>query len=212
MRIYHEPELSLPRQLGLGKDTHIDEIPTPLTIHVALRTGRELRALHTHNSLISEEFNASSLRIQRPPHPLLQPLDEPVAEGISKHGVRDDRGVLEERRRPDSLGAIDNLRGDNERSRRDFLAKRANGREGDYGADAERLESGDVGAAWDIGGVDEMPNPMSGEEGDAGARGKTGDGDRRTRKSPGLFDASGQSLVKYRQLQALTVSGFTDLL
>jgi hypothetical protein len=38
-----------------------------------------------------------------------------------------------------------------------------------------------------------VPNSMSGEEGDTGARGKTGDGDRRTRESPGLFDTSGQS-------------------
>jgi len=137
MATNHAPELSLSRQLGLGKDTHINEIPTPLTIHIALRPSRELRALHTHNSLISEEPDASSLQIQRPPHPLLQPLDELVAERIPKHGVRDDRGVLEERRRPDALGAIDDLRRDDERSWRDFLAKRADGGEGDYGADAE---------------------------------------------------------------------------
>jgi hypothetical protein len=41
--------------------------------------------------------------------------------------VRDDGGVLEERRRPDSLGAIDDLRRDNERPRRDLLAKGADG-------------------------------------------------------------------------------------
>lgn len=92
--------------------------------------------------------------------------------------MRDDGGVLEERRRSDSLGAIDDLRRDNKRARRDFLAKRADGGESDYGADAERFESGDVGATWDVGGVDKVSDPMSGEEGDAGARRKTGDGDR----------------------------------
>jgi len=105
--------------------------------------------------------------------------------------MRDDAGVLEERRRPDSLGAVDYLRRDNERSWRDFLTKRADGGEGDYGADAERFESGDVSAAWDIRRVDEVPNPMSGEEGNTGARGKASDGDWRARESPGLFDASG---------------------
>jgi len=63
LHISHKPELSLSRQLGFRENAHVDEVSTPLAIHDALRAGRELRALHAHNSLVSEELEAFALRI-----------------------------------------------------------------------------------------------------------------------------------------------------
>lgn len=166
------PQLGFPSQLGLGKHTHINQIRSPLSVHQALRPRRELRALHTHDTLILKQPHLSPryLRhlLERLLYSPLQPPDELQTERISKCRMRDDGSSLEEARGTDALGPIDDLRGEDERSRSDFLSEGTDGRECDDGAYAERFEGGDVGTGGDEGWGDAVPFAMTSEKGDLG--------------------------------------------
>jgi hypothetical protein len=57
-----------------------------------------------------------------------------------------DDAIFEECKRPDSLGAINDLVRDDKISRLDFFLKATNGREGDNSSHTERTESCNIGA------------------------------------------------------------------
>lgn len=93
------------------------------------------------------------------PHNLCDTLVERVAE----RNVRDHTS-LEESPWAHTLGAIDDLVGNDEIARLDFLLQATNGGEGDDGADPNRAQSSDVGASWDLMRSNLVVNTVPAEE------------------------------------------------
>lgn len=140
-----------------------------MTIHETLGPRRELRTFHAYDALVRDELDAAAFLPKRAADGALEPLNEPTAERIAERGVRDDGHAFEEARRTYALGAIDDLRRQRERARRDVLAQRADGAECEEDAHAQGFKRGDVGARGDSGRAEGVSLSMSGEEGDVGA-------------------------------------------
>lgn len=213
------PELRLPRQLRLGEDAHVDDVPAPLPVHPALRARRELRALHAHDALVRVQRGRAPPRALRGggfvrehrAHARLEPADEARREGVAERGVRDDARALEEARGAHALGAVDDLRREHKVARGDGLAQRADRGEREHRAHAEGLERGDVRAGGHGGGREGVSDAVPREEGDLCPRGQRADGDGRAGESPGLEAV--QFMVRKRVAgQVLAVSGLTSLL
>jgi len=78
----------------------------------------------------------------------------------------DNAGSFKETRRSNALRPVDDLSGENERAGGDFFTERTDGGKCDDGADAERFESGDVGAGGNGGRRDGVAFSVSCDEGD----------------------------------------------
>lgn len=59
----HIPNFRLPSQLRLGQYTHINEITSPLPIHQALRSRRELRTFHADDGFARVKFDVATFRL-----------------------------------------------------------------------------------------------------------------------------------------------------
>lgn len=132
-------------------------------------------------------LRTSFLRSQNLPHAPLEPLDQSDAKRVPERSVRNDTGALEERSGAHALRAIYDLSGEDEVPRADLLAEGTDGGEGEDGADAERLEGGDVRAGGDRGGVDRVSDAVAREEGYLCAVGQGADRDRGAWETPGLY-------------------------
>ena len=188
------PELGLTRELRLGEDAHVDDVPAPHAVHPALRAGRELRALHAHDALAAVHARRVPARgalllrgaLEHGVDAALEPAHEAQRERLPERGVRDDAGALEEARGAHALGAVDDLRRKDEVAGRELLLERADGGEREYGPDAERFERCDVGLRRHGGRRDSVSHAVASEEGDFGARREGTDRYRRAREAPGL--------------------------
>lgn len=85
-----------------------------------------------------------------------------VAEGNVSHDT-----FLEECKRSDTLGAVDDLVGNHEITGLDLLLQAANGGEGDDGADTDGTQGSNVGAGRDFVGRNLMVQAMATEEGNS---------------------------------------------
>lgn len=177
------PELSFACQLGLGEDTHVDDIGTPKTIHFTFGPGRELRTLHAYDTLVAMKNGAvfPTLLSQHLCHTLLKPLHKVPAEGISKRSVRNDGSAFKERRGAHALGAIDYLCGNNNVARANFLTQRADGRESKNDFNSKMFQCRNVRTGGYSGRRDGMPNTVTGNESDQCPIRKRTDGDGRAR-------------------------------
>jgi hypothetical protein len=110
------PQFSFTSQLGLGQYTHIDEIPSPRSIHDTLRSSRKLRSFHTNDTLIRQQRHAPAFRFERHPDSTFQPPHELHTERISKCSMRDDGRALEETGGSYPFGAVYDLSGEDERT------------------------------------------------------------------------------------------------
>lgn len=99
----------------------------------------------------------------------------------------------------DPLGPVNDLVGDDEMPRGDFLPQRADGGKGNDGLAADMLERGNVGPRGDLGGRNVVRGAVARDEGDEGARGEGGDGDGGRGTAPGLVGVSGILLGLGRQ-------------
>jgi hypothetical protein len=171
------PDLGLTRELGFRQHAHVDQVSTPLAIHVTLGPRGELRAFHAHDALSRDEFHSAALFRESLGDMALEPPHEPTAERIAKGGVRNDGRVFKKARGADTFRAIDDLRRQRERARRNILAQGADGAESEEGAHAEGFECGYVRAGGDGRRAECVSLSMSGEESNLGARGKSSDGD-----------------------------------
>lgn len=165
----HAPELSLPRELRLWQDTHVDDVATPRAVHLALRTSRELRALHADDAFVLVELRAGAVSSEDVRDALLEPVDEAIAERVAEGCMGDDGGAFEEASGAHALGAVYDLHREDEVTRGNLLAQRADGGEGEDGAHAEGLQGGDVSLSGHGGWVDGVAGAMAGKEGDLSA-------------------------------------------
>ena len=149
-------------QLRLGQYTHVDHSPAPLPIHIALRAGAELRALHTNDRpLIMQNDTLPLQRMATLPY---QRRDAFIKR-VSKRDVAND-SIFKEREWPDPLGAVDDGIRDHKVAGFDFLTETAHSAEGDDGAHADGAEGGDVGAGGYLMRGVLVVDSMPGEEGD----------------------------------------------
>jgi hypothetical protein len=131
-------------------------------------------------------------------------LDDLSQTGVK--GVREtdmaDNTALEESERPDALGAIDDLVGNDKVHGLDLLAQGADCGEGDDAADADVAQGGDAGAVGHLVGRELVVQAVAGEEGDVGAVvGEDVDG--RGRRAPGRDGVEhGDGLVALELAQA----------
>lgn len=128
------PDLGLPRELRFWQHAHVDQVSSPLTIHVTLGPRGELWTLHAHYALARDELHSTALGRQRMSDGAFEPLYQPAAEWIAKSGVSDDGRALEETRGAYALGAVNDLRRQCERAWGDILAEGADGAECKDGA------------------------------------------------------------------------------
>lgn len=112
-------------------------------------------------------------------------LLEDCGEGVGKHGMGD-QTVLKESRGADTLGAVNDLRGEDKVAGLEFLAEGSDGREGNDGLNTEGLEGGNVGTCGDFGGGQVVATAVTGQECNMETRGGLGDGNSIARLSPRL--------------------------
>lgn len=172
--------LGLAGQLGLGQDTHVDQVGTEVAVHVGLGAGRELGALHADQGLAAVEVASLDHMALLPDHFL-----EHGREGVCEHGVGY-QAVLKEGRGADALGAVNDLRRQDKVTGLELFAQGANGRVGNDGLDTEGLERSNVGAGRDLGGGQVVATAVAGQEGNVEAGLGAGDGDGVARLAPGL--------------------------
>lgn len=172
--------LGLAGQLGLGQDTHVDEISAKGAVHVRLGTGRELGTFHADQGLVAVEVATFDHMALLPDNVL-----EHGREGISKHGVGNN-AVLKEGRGADALGAVNDLRRQDKVAGLELLAQRANGRVGNDGLDTDGLERSNVGTGRDLGGSQVVATAVAGQEGDMETGLGAGNGDGVARLAPWL--------------------------
>lgn len=205
------PKLRLPSKFGFGEDAHVDDVRAPRAIHLALCSRRELRALHADDAFVCVHLGAVPVGREDSLYALLEPADELVAERVPERGMGDDSGTLEKACRTDTLGAIDDLTGEDKVSGCDFLAERSYGREGQDRAHTQRLQSSDIRARGNGGWIDSVPNAVTSEKSDLGTRRQSADRDGGTGKSPGLSVETHEKWTHtIREMR--TVSGLTCLL
>ncbi len=203
--------LGLLRQLRFRQHTHVDHRPAPLPVHIALRSGAELRALHADDRAAIVQHHALPFqRVAASPHDGRDALVEGVGEGH----VADDT-VLEEGERPDPLGAIDHRVRHHEVARLDFFAERADGREGDDGPHADGAERRDVGACGHFVRGVLVVDAVAGEEGDgdglAGAGGGVlEDGDWRGGSAPRGAWVEGGDFVEVGEVGEAGAADYCD--
>ena len=132
---------------------------------------------------------------------LLDDLSQTGVKGVREADMADDT-ALKEGERPDTLGAIDDLVGNDKVHGLDLLAKGADGGEGDDAADADVSQGGDAGAVGHLVGRELVVQAVAGEEGDVGAVvGEDADG--RGRRAPGGDGVEhGDGLVALQLAQA----------
>jgi hypothetical protein len=117
-------------------------------------------------------------------------LRNALIERIAKRNVPNNAS-LEECKRSDALGAVNDLVRDDEVAGLDLLLQAADGGEGDDGADADGAEGGDVGAGGDLVRRDLVVCAVAAEEGDRDgllAVLVVQDRDRGRRRAPGRRD------------------------
>lgn len=124
-------------------------------------------------------------------------------EGVRETYVAD-HAAFEECEWADSLGAVDDLVGDDEVAGFDGFLEAAYSGEGDDGADAEVAEGGDVGASGDFVGGELVMEAMAGDEGDGdwlacGGRWVVEDGDGRGGSAPGSAWVEGGDVGEVRE-------------
>lgn len=107
-------------------------------------------------------------------------------EGVGKHGMGD-QTVLKEGRGADTLGAVNDLRGEDKVTGLEFLTEGSDGREGNDGFNTEGLEGRNVGTCGDLGGGQVVATAVAGQECNVETGGGLGDGNSIARLSPRLF-------------------------
>jgi hypothetical protein len=174
-------DLGLAGQLGLGQNGHVDHAAAPGTVHVALSAGGELWTLcimvswttRMHNSSIGLHTHAdngapivqdNTVALQAVTA-LADNLGDTLIEGVTKGNVGDNT-TLEVGPRPNTLGAVNDLVGDNKVTRLNLLLKTADGGEGDDAANTDRAQSGDVGTSRDLVGCDLVVGAVAAQERD----------------------------------------------
>ena len=143
-------------------------------------------------------------------------LGDTLIEGVSERNVGNDAS-LEEGERTDSLGAIDDLVGDNEIARLDLLLQAADGGESDDGTDTDGAQGSDVSASRDLVGGDLVVQAVTAQESHGNGLLVVGalvvqDGDGGGRVAPGSRDVQRGHLGEAGKLtQASTANdGDTD--
>jgi hypothetical protein len=110
--------------------------------------------------------------------------------------------TLKERKRPNTLRAINNLIRHDEISRLDLFSERSDCAEGDDAPYANGAESGNVGAVGDFVGCERVVGSVTGEEGDRDGV-VLEDGDRRGGRAPrGVYVERGDRRVAFEFLEA----------
>ena len=139
-----------------------------------------------------------------------------LVERVAKRHVGDDT-PLEERKRSDTLGTINDLVRDHKVAGLDLLLQAADGGEGNDGADANGTERGNVGAGRNLMRGDLVVHAMATEKSDCDglvvmAALVVQDGDRRGGLSPGGRDVERGDLGEARKLTetSSTDDGDTD--
>jgi hypothetical protein len=177
-------DLRLLRQLRLRQSAHVDHAASPSAVHVGLGASGELRALHADDSALVVQAHAVALEAVAA---LAHDLRDALVEGVREADVAD-HAALEEGEGADALGAVDDLVGDDEVAGLDGFLQRADGAEGDDGADAQAAQGGDVGAGGDLVGCDLVVQAVARQEGDgdglAVGGGVVQDGDGRGGSAP----------------------------
>lgn len=173
-------DLGLAGQLGLGQAGHVDDAATPGAVQLALSAGGELRSLylvisncdpysnrplsHTHADQSTAVVQDDTLTLQAVSTGP-DDLGNTLIEGVTEGNVSDD-AALEEGEGTDTLGAVDDLVGNDKITGLDLLLQATDGGEGDDGADTDGAQSGDVGAGRDLVGSNLVVQTVTAQEGD----------------------------------------------
>ncbi len=160
------PDLGLPRELRFRQHAHVDQVSSPLTIHVTLSPRGKLWSFHAHDALVRDELHSAALGSQRMSDGALKPFYEPTAEWITESGVSDDGRAFKETRGAYALGAVDDLRRQCEHAWLDILAEGAYGAECEEGAHAKGFERRYVRAGGDGRGAECMSLSVTSDESD----------------------------------------------
>jgi hypothetical protein len=172
--------LGLACQLCLGQCRHVDDGRAPRAVEIGLCACGELRALHADEQPRVVQPHAA------------HDLGQARVEGVAEADVAD-HAALEEGKGPDALCAVDGLVGHHEVARAHVLLQRADGGEGDDGADADAPQRGHVGAVPDLMRGELVVQAVAREEGHGHGlarrgRGMVQDGDGRRRLAPRRVD------------------------
>lgn len=129
-------------------------------------------------------------------------LGDTLIEGVTEGNVGDNT-ALEVGPRPDTLGTVNDLVGDDKVTRLDLLLKTADGGEGDDAADTDRAQSGDVGTGRDLVGCDLVVSAVAAQERDGNGLVivltlVVQDGDGGGGFAPGSRDGQGSNLAEAR--------------
>ena len=152
---WHEPELGLASELGLWKNRHVDDIPTPHPVHLTLSTSAELGSLHADDRLtLVQGYRATREVAEEVTEEWGEDSIELSIERVSEHGMSDYSKSIKVRGWADSLSPINDRVTQNEIAWCDLLTQGSDGGEGYDGLDSDRLESCDVGAGGDARGGD----------------------------------------------------------
>lgn len=120
--------------------------------------------LHTHadqGTAVVQHHTLTLQAVSTGPHDLGDTLVEGVTEGnVSDHAA------LEEGEGTDTLGAIDDLVGNDEIAGLDLLLQATDGGEGNDGANTDGAQSSNVGAGGNLVGSDLVVQTVTAQEGD----------------------------------------------
>ena len=144
-------DLGLPSQLGFLQVRHADDVHAPAPIQVRLRLGRERGALHA-------QVRAAEIRL----HAALDAgvVEQPADVRTNRIGEADMRHqAFAEERGHTPARAVDELIGDHEIARLMLFLQDADGAEREDPFDAQFLESINVGAEVQLGGLMRWPRP-----------------------------------------------------
>lgn len=114
-----------------------------------------------------------------------------LTEWFTEHGVDDQSFSPKEGVLSDTLGSVDDLIGDDEMTRGNFLSQRTDRREGNDSLTSDVLQGGDICSARNLAGGDAVMGTVTGNESNEGAGGERGDIYRRGRLAPGSLNMNG---------------------
>lgn len=131
-------------------------------------------------------------------------LGDTFIEGVTEGNVSD-HPALEVGPRPHTLGAVDDLVGDDKVTGLNFLLETADGGEGDDAADTDGAQSSNIGTSGDLVRGDLVVRAVTAQEGDSNGLVivpalVVQDGDGGGGFTPGSRDRQGGNLSKARQL------------
>ena len=141
-------------------------------------------------------------------------LGDSLIEGIAEGNVGDNT-ALEVGPRANTLGAVNDLVGDDKITGLNFLLKTADGGEGNDAADTDRAQGGDIGTGRDLVGGDLVVSAVTAQERDGNGLGivlalVVQDGDGGGRFAPGGRHSEGGNLGEARQLAQSSAADDSD--